>query len=370
MRARSIVSLSVLALILPLVALHNHIHNLLEIGRTYSTFRSYLRKNEHVLFRYPASEKRVDDIALSEPVPKIIHQIFLSSGRPNSTLSKYTPAIESCKELHPGWDTKIWTDEQGEEFMAKHYPEIHPLYCGYRQNIQRANILRYALLHHFGGVYLDLDVTCRVALDTPLAQDSTVPTLTHLPWLTPGAYPAGVNNAFILARPQHPFLAELLDRVPSRDLSWGMPYVENMLSTGCMFFSNVWMSFVLSSRGRDAPKEDRVYVLADEHGAMEPQMLRGKIVTPLFEHGGASSWHGWDAAAIVLIGKHYGYFTIALGLLMTMVAVGIWKLFRQRKRNQHRRRGSWRSFTGAIRRLGSEKQHDAGHEEVGLMKDG
>ncbi|KAF2213531.1 glycosyltransferase family 32 protein [Cercospora zeae-maydis SCOH1-5] len=302
--------------------LRNHVRDLLEIGRTYSTFHPYLRRHQEVLFRYPVTSRRDEEIALNEPVPKIIHQIFLSDGRPDTLLTKYEPVIDSCKQLHPEWEAHVWTHRESETFMAEYYPEIHPHYIGYRQNIQRANILRYALLHHFGGVYLDLDVTCRVALDAPLGDNSSVPTLTHLPWLTPGAYPAGVNNAFILARPQHPFLTELLRRVPSRDLSWGMPYVENMLSTGCMFFSNVWMSFVLHAREKQVQTADRMYVLADEAGDMEPQMLRGKVVTPLFEHGGASSWHGWDAAAVVLIGKHYGYFTLVLLVLAVLLVVG------------------------------------------------
>lgn len=367
MLSRHVLLLAILGAFLPIILFRNHVRDLLEIGRTYSTFHSYLKQHQDVLFRYPATSRRDDDIALAEPVPRIIHQIFLSDGRPNALLTKYEPAIESCKQLHPEWEMRVWTDRESESFMAEYYPEIHPHYVGYRQNIQRANILRYALLHHFGGVYLDLDVTCRVALDAPLGENSSVPTLTRLPWLTPGAYPAGVNNAFILARAQHPFLTELLQRVPSRDMSWGMPYVENMLSTGCMFFSNVWMSFVLRAQNEVVQKEDRIYVLADEAGYMEPQMLRGKVVTPLFEHGGASSWHGWDAAAIVLIGKHYGYFALVVLVLVSLLVFGSWRLLRgSRRGHQQRRRSSWRSITNAIGRFSLDK-HD---EEVGLMKDG
>jgi hypothetical protein len=198
--------------------------------------------------------------------------------------------------------------------MREHYPEISAHYEGYRQTIQRANVLRYALLHHYGGVYLDLDVTCRVPLDDLLIGE-------HAPsFLTPAAYPAGVNNAFILTRPGHPFLTASLARLPSRDLRWGLPYVENMLTTGCMFFTNAWMAHVRESAarvGHDLQGEgydNRVQVLADRDGCLESHMLRGKVVTPLFEHGGASSWHGWDAAVMVFVGKYYGSFLV-LGIL-------------------------------------------------------
>ncbi|CAK3939580.1 Hypothetical predicted protein [Lecanosticta acicola] len=250
----------------------------------------------------------------------------------------------------------MWTDDNATEFIQEHYPQIGAHYIGYQQNIQRANILRYALLHHFGGVYLDLDVTCRAALDEPVVTGGAA--LTELPWITPGAYPAGVNNAFILSRPKHPFLSELLRRVPSRDLSWPMPYVENMLSTGCMYFSNVWMAYNLATfsrranRGREIRKEDKLYILADEQGGMEAHMLRGKTVSPLFEHGGASSWHGWDAAMIVFIGKHYGLVLMALSAFVTVLGFVVWR-FTSRRHTPRKRRAGW---VAAFRRFSLDRR--------------
>ncbi|EME80721.1 glycosyltransferase family 32 protein [Pseudocercospora fijiensis CIRAD86] len=228
--------------------------------------------------------------------------------------------------------------------MKSHYPEIYPHYIHYGQNIQRANVLRYALLHHFGGVYLDLDITCRVALDAPLEKETGVPTLTHLPFLTPAAYPAGVNNAFILSRPHHPFLTDLLRNLPSRDLSWPLPYVENMLSTGCGFFGNVWMGFVLRREEKKKKKENRVYVLADRDGGMEGHMLRGRVVTKIFGHGGASSWHGWDADVLVFVGRHY-HGVFGMGVVCAGVLVG--------EEPSKRRRASWSSL---ISRFGLERR--------------
>lgn len=66
-----------------------------------------------------------------------------------------------------------------------------------------------------------------------------------------------------------------------------------------MSFSNRWMQHVRSR------EKDKVFDLGDGEGKLEPQMLRGKVVTTLFEHGGASSWHGWNAAAMVLVGESY-----------------------------------------------------------------
>lgn len=300
-----------------------HVRDLSEVVRTYATYHKFMLRHPEILYRYPSKQGSGEEER--EQIPRIIHQIFLQEGR-NSTLQRYDDAIASCQSLHANWTHNLWTDGNATAFILEHYPTIASHYEGYAQSIQRANILRYALLDHFGGIYLDLDITCLAPLDS----------LLHLPWLTPGAYPAGVNNAFILARPHHPFLAELLKDVPSRDLKWPMPYVENMLSTGCMFFTNRWMRYVrgLDERLGSVLKGDRVYVLADENGNMDPHMLRGKVTTPLFAHGGASSWHGWDAAAIVLIGKHYCSFLMLMGVGVLISLALVWKLTRRSRRGE------------------------------------
>ena len=342
--------------------LRHHVEVLTEVIRTYSTFYPYLDTHSDVLYRYsedattvPPSISMTDESLL---VPRMIHQIHLMEGRP-SVIEKYGAAIESCRETHAGWNYTIWTDETSSTFMRNNYPTIFPHYANYKQTIQRANILRYALLDHFGGVYIDMDVTCRHSLEP----------LRTIPWLSPAAHPAGVNNAFILSRPGHPFLKTLLAAVPKRDLSWGLPYIENMLSTGCMYFSNMWMSH---ARSIDQSKEpnDKLYILASEDGDINSHMLRGVVTTPLFKHGGASSWHGWDAAAIVLIGKYYPIILQGC-LVMSLLSIYlVWRCVGQRNR---RRRSSWGSM---MKRAVSptEIKHPSwmpmAKEEVGLSGSG
>lgn len=329
-RMRSIyLAIPVILVLVTTCYLHLHIRELSQVVRTYSTFYPYLSSHPQTLSRYPTPSSSVIGVDEQQLAPRLIHQIHLQEGRA-SVLSKHAKAIISCRTIHPDWNHTIWTDETGSDFIQQHYPSIYPHFIGYKQSIQRANILRYALLDHYGGVYLDLDVTCRHSLDD----------LRHVPFITPGAHPAGVNNAFILSRQGHPFLKHLLNAVPSRDLNWRLPYIENMLSTGCMFFSNMWMSYTRSGLIADDPS-NAVYILADETGAIEPHMLRGVVTTPLFKHGGASSWHGWDAAAIVLIGKYYFYIAVGGLLMSVLIGWGIWRLSGRRNR---RRRSSWGSM--------------------------
>ena len=306
-----------------------HIRDLFQCARTYISFPKLHLNHGNYLTGMPDAFFDISSPFYPSAAPKIMHQILLNEHHfhdndgPNK-FAKYEAARNSCISLHPDWHYMLWTDENATDWVHKHYPEkkypfddtpeVYQSYIKYRQTIQRTNILRYLLLHHYGGVYLDMDISCRENLDP----------LLRYPFLTPGAHPAGINNAFIVARPGHPFLTKLIEQVPKHNLTWtGLPYVENMLSTGCMFVSNVWVSYMREMahkakkvekarkahkvvKTEDIPKEeDKLYILADEYNNTVRHMLRGNVTTPLFHHGGESSWHRKDAKYIFWMDTHW-----------------------------------------------------------------
>ncbi|MGH1329343.1 MAG: glycosyltransferase [Paracoccaceae bacterium] len=101
-------------------------------------------------------------------IPKISHQTWHS---PSYTRNDGTPA--SWKALNPGWEYRLWLDDALEAFVAQSYPEFIALYRGYPLAVQRADLGRYLLLHHFGGFYADMDTDCLAPLD-PIAQEARI----------------------------------------------------------------------------------------------------------------------------------------------------------------------------------------------------
>lgn len=69
----------------------------------------------------------------------------------------------------PRSEYMLWTDETSREFVKTYYPAHLEMFDSYKYPIQRADSIRYFVLHHFGGVYMDLDIGCRRRLD-PLLQ--------------------------------------------------------------------------------------------------------------------------------------------------------------------------------------------------------
>ena len=94
-------------------------------------------------------------------IPKIIHQTWKTEKIP----SCYAKFVQSWKTFHPDWEYILWTDEDNRQFISEYYPWFLPVYDKYPKNIQRADAIRYFILHHFGGLYVDLDFECRQNFD-------------------------------------------------------------------------------------------------------------------------------------------------------------------------------------------------------------
>jgi len=100
-------------------------------------------------------------------IPKIIHQIWLGGELP----SKYKELCTTFKELNPDWEYKLWTDEEVEK-LNNDQPLINIHLYNNVQNLgSKADILRYELLHRFGGLYFDTDFICVKPLDSLLNYD-------------------------------------------------------------------------------------------------------------------------------------------------------------------------------------------------------
>ena len=70
------------------------------------------------------------------------------------------PARESkLYGIWTNWLTlaQLWTDEKSRDFIAAEYPWFLDTFDGYKYPIQRADSIRYFVLAHYGGTYIDLD---------------------------------------------------------------------------------------------------------------------------------------------------------------------------------------------------------------------
>ena len=103
-------------------------------------------------------------------IPKIIHQTYINESIP----AHWVPAQQSCINLHPDYEYILWTDQKSLDFITQEYPWFLSTFIGYKHPIQRADAIRYFVLAHYGGVYIDLDDGCKRRLDPLLSYNAFV----------------------------------------------------------------------------------------------------------------------------------------------------------------------------------------------------
>jgi GT2 family glycosyltransferase len=98
---------------------------------------------------------------MEQTIPHILHQTWKTQNIPDDLLAYR----QSWKDCHPDWTFYLWTDFDNREFIRKQYSWFLPIYDAYPEAIMRADAVRYFILHHFGGVYADLDYECLQSME-------------------------------------------------------------------------------------------------------------------------------------------------------------------------------------------------------------
>lgn len=213
-------------------------------------------------------------------IPKIIHQTYINSSIP----TVWQGAQQSCLDRHrhkDGWEYILWTDDKMAEFIATEYPWFLETFEGYSYPIQRADSIRYFVLAHYGGIYIDLDDGCNRSLE---------PLLSYPAWVRK-TLPTGISNDAMGAVPKHPFFRRVIDELQNYDRSWLLPYITVMGTTGPLFLSVLWRRY--SSEGfnhGDSVDGGRVRILFPEEYQGNPWSF--------FTHHLGDSWHGADVQFI------------------------------------------------------------------------
>jgi hypothetical protein len=131
-------------------------------------------------------------------IPRRFHRIWLG----NRPLPKeFVEFGRSWQALHPGWTLHTWTDASLCGMTNTEAFQRSRVHSG------KANVLRYEILLHHGGVYIDTDFECKKNIE---------PLLDGVPCFVGEQSPGFANNAIVGAVPVHPFLRELVAGLSKR----------------------------------------------------------------------------------------------------------------------------------------------------------
>lgn len=243
-------------------------------------------------------------------IPKIIHQTW----RDHNILGpKEWP--ESWKRNNKGWEYRLWTDEDLLSLVQVHYPDLEELYHSYPNPVQRADLGRYLILHHCGGIYADIDTECISSLDE--IEDETRVILAEEP--TEHRYHSDslgmaylIFNGVMASPKAHPFWLHLIETL--KRCKTASSFV--LESTGPLALTGAVMSF----------KDTNSLALHSCH-----------LFNPLTENGRESTAHLYGPYSHLRICNHYWQ--------------GSWYNFKHIKRWEKRWQGAKKTFRKTRYRL-------------------
>ncbi|PWZ00781.1 hypothetical protein BCV70DRAFT_100948 [Testicularia cyperi] len=257
-----------------------------------------------------------------EKIPRIIHQTWKDDHLP----PRWQAIRDECAAMHPDYEYKLWTDADSRKFIAQHYEWFLPVFDGYPYPIQRADAIRYFVLHHYGGIYMDLDIGCLRRFD-PLLRFEVV---------LPKTIPVGVSNDVMLSAKGHPFMDQLIHNLVTFNHQYLTNYPTVMFSTGPMFVSASYGLYV-DVHGPATPSTPKQPDAGFRGVRVLPKSLYGKNVKPseapdsFFSHFYGSSWHANDAGFLIFLRKYgrllifIGVCVVAYGLVRTLLPKVLWR---------------------------------------------
>lgn len=185
-----------------------------------------------------------------QPIPKYIHYIWFAFNTKHRHLSeKEKMNMDNCIRLNPGYNVTLWNETHAEQFISTHYQTFLNIYHSYWYPIQRNDLFRYAILHYYGGIYLDLDIQCVVPLDTIIKNSSlempgsdviTAREYYNAPGLVGWS---GLLNSFIASPPRHPFLLECLSNLQAIHFMFLSSPHTTLLTVGAWYFARIYTKF-------------------------------------------------------------------------------------------------------------------------------
>ena len=141
---------------------------------------------------------------------KIIHQIFIDIGlKPYDERLDYQRNVAINKKMNPDYDHKLWTDDSIEKLIVEQPEPIKVIWNDFPDPFYKIDFARYLILQKYGGIYIDLDVICKIPLSSITEQwGVSVPEIVGA-WCHPETNKWEINNNVISLRPElYPKLIE------------------------------------------------------------------------------------------------------------------------------------------------------------------
>lgn len=136
-----------------------------------------------------------------------VHQIWWPFTANGSTSPP--PETDELREswilYNPTYTYMMWDKEMCRSFVKNHYPWFLATYDLFPREIMRHDAVRPLILHHYGGIYADNDMTCYRSFDSLLQMGQIILARQSQDLSAPDSI---CNAIMVSSQPGHPFWLE------------------------------------------------------------------------------------------------------------------------------------------------------------------
>ncbi len=256
---------------------------------TMPPFIHYTYTHTTSVYREVVSKHTCEQTRIQQPFSKVVHQTWKSKTLPK----EWQRYRNNCQKMNPDFEFHIWTDKEVEAFLQDNYPWFVPTYKTYPYKIQKFDSVRYFILNHYGGIYMDLDINCKIPF-----QDIFNNISYDIDVILAATNPIGVTNNFMVSKPNQPFMKMLTHDLVDANHMYVTPHWTVMMSAGPLFVFRSLEKY---------PCQSHVHVLTVEQHQQ------------YFFHIQAATWHSWDGPMMVFVDNYHrcviAFFVIVLIVL-------------------------------------------------------
>ena len=167
-------------------------------------------------------------------IPPIVHMIWYGVDAPSPLHhpnEKYRRGYESIVK-NSMCEIKLWTKSDC-EYLVQQYPQYESMYRA-ANNIMKYDIMRYLIVYHCGGTYLDADIVLKTSLENITANECFfIENIIPLSRNNPGYYepirkgilehPIRIANYAFSSKAKNPIFLEFLAEIRRRMFTQPVP---------------------------------------------------------------------------------------------------------------------------------------------------
>jgi len=179
---------------------------------------------------------------------------------------------------NPGFDYIFFNDNDCDEFVKYYYKKYYRTYKKLPKGAQKADLIRYMAISHFGGIYADSDTICLHPLDSYIdfgahavvvGLEMTAEIYKNKPsnYLSEYKFPMQYTQYIFAAKKNHRFLSNLLDYIDESVSNLTETQIEELSKTpsfvleltGPFVFTEILRNFLIDTKSTDVAILPQIY---------------------------------------------------------------------------------------------------------------